>query len=52
MINNENLIPCFANMSSLYGDVLCLKELLKADSIVNAVSFQTHSNNIFALVLK
>ncbi|XP_025416590.1 uncharacterized protein LOC112687852 isoform X2 [Sipha flava] len=51
MINNENVIPCFINMPSLYGDVLCLKELLRADSIVNAVSFQTNSNNIFALVL-
>jgi hypothetical protein len=52
MINNENVIPCFINMPSLYGDVLCLKELLRADSIVNAVSFQTNSNNIFALVLR
>lgn len=39
-------------MPSLYGDVLSLKQLLTAENIVNAVSFQTLSNNIFALVLR
>lgn len=39
-------------MSALYGDVLGLKQLLKVENIVNAVSFQTNNNNVFALVLR
>ncbi|XP_060880843.1 uncharacterized protein LOC132952538 [Metopolophium dirhodum] len=38
-------------MTCLYGDVLSLKQLLRVDNIVNAVSFQTNNSNIFALVL-
>lgn len=39
-------------MPSLYGDVLNLKQILRVENIVNAVSFQTSNNNIFALVLR
>lgn len=52
MINNGKVITHFVKMPSLYGDVLCLKQLLRVDTIVNAVSFQTHNNNVFALVLR
>lgn len=39
-------------MPSLYGDILSLKQVLKVENIINAVSFQTHNSNIFALVLR
>ncbi|XP_050430653.1 uncharacterized protein LOC126839387 isoform X2 [Adelges cooleyi] len=38
-------------MSLLYGDIFDLKQVLKVENIVNAVSFQTSTNNIFAIVL-